>query len=67
MFNVVPHIGISMLKLAEAVIVSAVVPEVVFSVGERPPSIGATAVLAAADGRGSPVQVGELLIITLLT
>ena len=45
LFNVVPHIGISMLKLAEAVIVSAVVPEVVFSVGERPPSIGATACL----------------------
>lgn len=70
LFNDVPHIGISMLKLgSDAVTVSAEPPVVVFSVGERPPanSIGATAFFSAVDGRGSPLQVGEVLLITLLT
>ena len=67
LFNVVPHIGISMLKVTDAVTVSALPPVAVFSVGERPPIIGATAFLAARDGRGSPLQVGVVLVIALLT
>lgn len=69
-FNAVPHIGISILKLgSDAVTVSAAAPAAVFNVGVRPPanSIGATAFLAATDGRGSPLQVGAVLLIALLT
>lgn len=67
LFNVVPHIGISMLKVTDAVTVIALPPVVVLSVGERPPIIGATAFFSARDGRGSPAQVGEVFFITLWT
>ena len=64
-FNAVPHIGISMVKPgSDAVTVSEAAPAAVFSVGVRPPPYrnGATAFLAASDGRGSPLQVGELFL-----
>ena len=62
-FNVLPHIGIIMVKPgSDAVTVSAEAPEVVFSVGAR--RKGATACLAASV-RGSPTQpAGDVLVVT---
>ena len=65
-FRAVPHTGTIILKLLrDAVTVTAEAPVTALRVGVRPPAYrnGATAFLAASDGKGSPLHVGVVLAI----